>query len=165
MEIDIGTLIYILIMIVAIVFGAFNKKKKPATGEPVNEEKSSGSFFDKLEQQLTGFVDETRASVQSVAEDIPPGVEQEILSAGEGEEADEEITDSLYSGYSGIFDAESVLRSNASNDEGERAIDQSMILELIETDEIQYPDYYDIVEEFDLGTAVIYSAIINRKEY
>jgi hypothetical protein len=39
------------------------------------------------------------------------------------------------------------------------------MLELIETDTISYIDYSQKLEDFDIGTAVIYSIIINRKEY
>ena len=38
-------------------------------------------------------------------------------------------------------------------------------LEVLDLDEISGTNYFEIVRDFDAGTAVVYSAIINRLDY
>jgi hypothetical protein len=46
--------------------------------------------------------------------------------------------------------------------EGERRTEP---LEVINLDEEEGTDYFDIIKNFDAGAAVVYSAIINRLDY
>jgi hypothetical protein len=47
-------------------------------------------------------------------------------------------------------------------EEGEQTNEE---LELFELDEIPGTNYFEIVRDFDAGTAVVYSTIINRLDY
>jgi hypothetical protein len=38
-------------------------------------------------------------------------------------------------------------------------------MEVVDLDEMQGTNYFEIVRDFDAGTAVVYSAIINRLDY
>ena len=38
-------------------------------------------------------------------------------------------------------------------------------LEVIDLEEEEGTDYFEVVKDFDAGTAVVYSAIINRVDY
>lgn len=175
MEFDIGTLIYIIITIIAIVAGVAGQKKKPAGGAGDTEEGASKGFFDKLEEQLTGFADEARETAGSVAEEIKapftedqPGAEREVASDDRREHDKnywQNNIDSAYDEYAGIYDPDQQDELEQISEEAVRSTNPDDALEVIEMEESSHPDYYEIVSDFDLGTAVIYSTIINRKEY
>jgi len=38
-------------------------------------------------------------------------------------------------------------------------------MEVVDLEEADGPDYFEIIKDFDAGTAVVYSAIINRPDY
>lgn len=39
------------------------------------------------------------------------------------------------------------------------------VLEVFDLDELPGTDYFEIVKDFDAGTAIVYSSIINRLDY
>ncbi len=174
MEIDFGTILYILITIIVVIAGIAGKKKKPATGEPSGEG-GGKSFFDKLEEQLGGFVDDAREQAQSVKEEFSPGdesaevsMEQEATTAYQAiarEDFPDHDNPGMYEQYEGVFDPDSEEGLDLLPDEAVRSTEESDSMELVDLEEEDHPDYFEIVSEFDLGTAVIYSAIINRKEF
>lgn len=175
MEFDIGTLIYIVITIIAIVAGVAGQKKKPSDSSDGSGDGSPRSFFDKLEEQLTGFADETKETAGSVAEEIEapftadePVMEREV-AADDRREQDkiywQNNIESAYDEYAGIYDPDQQEELEQISEEAIRSTDESDMLQVEELDEQDHPDYHQIVSEFDLGTAVIYSSIINRKEY
>lgn len=171
MDFDFGTLIYIIVTIVAIVAGAMGNKKKPSKGKTG----SSGSFFDKLEEQIGGFVDETKESVSSVTDDLGFSDEEREGQAAPEYSWDDESTEAYreeddssgiaYSDFQGVYNPEKEKNLDLIQQEAVRATDESDALEVIEMEESSYPDYFEIVSDFDLGTAVVYSTIINRIEY
>jgi hypothetical protein len=175
MEFDIGTLIYIIITIVAIVAGVAGKKKNPAPGTGSSGEGGSKSFFDKLEEQLSGFADEAKGAAGSIPEEVraPFAEDQPVMSQRIERDDDriqaqhylEEDEESAFNEYEGIYDPEQQENLEQMSAEALRTTDESDMLQVVEMDEPDHPDYYEIVSEFDLGTAVIYSSIINRKEY
>ncbi|MDF1570329.1 MAG: hypothetical protein P1P82_01780 [Bacteroidales bacterium] len=175
MEFDIGTLIYIVITIIAIVAGVAGKKKTPAGSSDGSGDGSSKSFFDKLEEQLTGFADEAKETAGSFAEEIKAPftgdqyvVEREV-AADDRREQDKTYwqnnIESAYDEYAGIYDPDQQDELEQISEEAIRSTDESDMLQVEELDESEHPDYFEIVNEFDLGTAVVYSTIINRKEY
>ncbi|MEX2370905.1 MAG: hypothetical protein WD578_07860 [Bacteroidales bacterium] len=175
MDIDIGTLIYIIITIIVVIVGALGNKKRHARDHAGTDgTHESRGFFETLEERIEGFIDESKEvkdqrSYETSAAEPPVQTiyqEEEAEYDGFGEQFEEEtpaqVTDH-YSHYAGILDPEKQenldqIREDAANqDQG--------VLDVIDIDDMNYPDYYDIVSDFDLGTAVIYSSIINRKEY
>jgi hypothetical protein len=173
MEFDIGTIIYIIITIVAIAAGTLGKKRKPGQSKPAGDpEKSSGSFLENLGKQFEGLIDEAKESVklgttgeaeaefEEVIEDKK--IEYQTITDQYNESQAEE--DSLYSDFEGEYDPDQIENEELITSEAISATEKQ-ILEIIEIDETKYADYYEIVQDFDLGTAVIYSSIINRKEY
>jgi|GEM_PF-2896916 len=175
MEFDIGTLIYIVITIIAIVAGVAGQKKKPAGSSDGTGEGGSKSFFDKLEEQLTGFADEAKETAGSFAEEVKsPFMEDQPVMQPEPATDDRREQDqaywqnnieSAYDEYAGIYDPDQQDELEQISEEAIRSTDESEVLHVEELDESEHPDYYEIVSEFDLGTAVVYSTIINRKEY
>jgi len=174
MDFDIGTLIYIIATLVAVIAGAFSKKKKPAGGQqPEGSERKEGSggFFGKLEQQFEGIVDEARNVVKETTGEFTSS--EDALEEMQHDEYTfaEEVHEKRLSGenekiaafsqYEGIFDPDMLMNQELIEGEAER----STGIQVIELEEDSYVDYYEIVKDFDLGTAVVYSAIISRPDY
>lgn len=176
MEFDIGTLLYILITIIAVAAGVLGQKKKPASGRPASDEESGPfGFFSKLEEQIGGLVDETKDEVQQVAEEVIPAEQPDDNRIFQDKDSydwqtasfdgDSATSGNYYNEFEGFYDpGKQESRLDAIIEEAERTTSDESI-EVIEVDDVSHPDYFKIVENFDLGTAVIYSTIINRKEY
>ena len=180
MEFDIGTLIYILITIIAIVAGVAGQKKKPAKGTAAPDsggENESRGFFDKLEEQLGGFMDETKEKVQNFSDEIlyqekrsEPVMQEGVSNYNDrmmevDYDEDNEIYQNAYNAFEGVLDPDKQENLELITEEAIRTTEESEVLQVIEMDNMSHPDYYEIVREFDLGTAVIYSTIINRPDY
>ncbi len=175
MDFDIGTLFYILITIVAIVASVFGQKKKQAEGQQSSDEEDAPfGFFSKLEEQIGGMVDDTKEGVKKVAEEITPAeqrpdnrIQQDKDSydwASTSFDGDAATSGDYYNEFEGYYDSKKQESLDAIIEEVERSTSDEAI-KVIEVEDISHPDYFKIVESFDLGTAVIYSTIINRKEY
>ncbi len=192
MEFDIGTLIYIIVTIVAIVAGVTGNKKKPSPGNPGSGEKTgSKSFLEKLEEQIGAFSDEARGTQletddeevfvtdQGMEEDGDELTEEfaEAPAAEASRSAEEKAApayefawndpSNVYSQYEGYYDLDEREKSDyedLKSSEARRTTDEDEI-KVIDMDEVSHVDYFEIIKDFDLGTAVIYSTIINRKEY
>lgn len=179
MEFDIGTIIYILIMIIAIAVGAFGKKKKqPVQRTETAAENEKKGFFSRLEQQIDGLVEETKGSFEKNITNLIPGASD---FTGNEKVISEKV---LYESFKGNDDGRSVsLYEDEESEEGEgdydpdeaesaelvisesTAIAEEKLIQVIETEEVLQVDFYELVKEFNLAKAVIYSEIINRKEY
>ena len=163
MEFDIGNLIYILITLVAVIIGLAGKKKKPAGDSAAGEEEPPRSgFLENLERAFN--LSEEDSQVVRLRED------EADLPAEEGEPAPSyESTEPLVSPGSRMMDNYERLMQSDSAGELEQIMreGQSMTdpIEVIDLDEQEGTNYFDIVRDFDAGTAVIYSAIINRVDY
>jgi hypothetical protein len=182
MDFDIGTIIYIIITIVAIAAGAFGKKKKPAPSSPVSEDENEPvGFFEKLEEQFSGIISEAKESVQNITTEFIPVEEKPIAEPTFQDEykalgslLDQYNFDHTVKVEESFFDSEEseelLLESDDEqiqdliSSEAIRTTD-GQVLEVIETDTTTYPDYLENIQDFDLGTGIIYSIIINRKEY
>ncbi len=175
MDFDIGSLIYILVTIVAIVAGVAGKKKKKRslTNSPSGEEKASspaGGFFSKLEKQLENFTAETSNSFENLKQE-PLVSEEEVVVEKDYfesrfEQVEQETHDDLSSKmatYEGIFNPNDEKNSELLASEGISVTDP---LELVDLEQDVYNDFDQakITEAFDLRAAVIYSTIINRIE-
>lgn len=178
MEIDIGSLIYILITIVAVIAGIAGKKKKSVAGsgttgaaEGAEEKSTKGGFFGKLEAQLERFAEEAKQSVSNlqqnpVIEEDEVAVERdyfESMSDDYDNRKEPELLGEMAASYEGLYSPDDLQNDPLMEAEGISATDA---LELIHLDEDQTGEFEDqqIIEEFDFRTAIIYSAIINRIE-
>lgn len=152
MDFDIGTLLYVLITLVAVIVGVLGKKKKPAGTSPGGEARSGGSFLESFERALS----------MEPAESEPPDPEitEEPLYMEHGE--------GLKSGTGSLLEEyEWLMKSSGRYDIGAMQENQPVAepIEVFDLDEGYGTDYFEIVKDFDAGTAVVYSAIINRVEY
>jgi hypothetical protein len=149
MDFDIGNILYVVITLVAIIVSLLGKKKKPAG------EESKPGFLENLDQVLR------MGQENPVFVDLK---EYEPDLMVEAEEPEYEISEapSLMEEYERLLIARGGSLLEAFQMEGERS---TKPLELIELDEMEGPDYYKLVNDFDGGTAILYSAIINRLNY
>ena len=152
MDFDIGNILYIVIMLVAVIVSLLGKKKKPAQGgseEPAG--KARPSFMENLERVLTMDQEQSQIKdLQDFEEDLPV---EEFPS----EEPVQEARPEAMKGPTLMEEYERIMNVN-------RELDPDA-LEVIDLDELQGTDYFEIIRDFDAGTAVVYSAIINRLDY
>ena len=160
MDFEIGNILYIVITLVAVIVGVLGKKKKPADGgssAPGSEARPS--FMENLERVLQmGQEPGEITELQESEEDLPV---EGVVPVHTAEESFDDIRNrpSIMDEYERIM--------NRSKD-GEFVMEDgelSEALEVIDIDEMQGTDYFEIVREFDAGTAVVYSTIINRLDY
>lgn len=174
-DFDIGTLFYIIVTIIAIAVGAFNKKKKPGgKSAPSDKGSSSPGLFERIEREFGGFIEETKESFTDDSSEATVVNENEqsiVEEAYVGEEVEQGVQyqnsePSVYQQYEGIFDPTAIQNRDLLDAEAVPTTEENHIIDVIDLDEeCEKPDYFEIVKDFDLGTAVIYSTIINRVEY
>lgn len=157
MDFDIGNILYIVITLVAVTVGLLGRKKKPkVTGSGSGEGESAPTFLENLEKAFNMNQDEQLVvDLQEHEEDLP---EEEILP--EPEQSPK---------VSSLMEEYERLASRRSGPNTDIFLSESDILteplEVIHLDEDEATDYFEVVKEFDAGTAVVYSAIINRVDY
>ena len=163
MEFDISTILYIVITLVAVIVGLLGKKKKPE-GQPGGAEgsESQPGFFESLEQALRmGQENPQVTDLQSFEEDLP--AEEHLDYERDKAPAPEPVaTPSMMDEY------ERILKDRQADDPdifftGEGEMDQ--VLEVIDLDPDSDANFFEMVQEFDAKTAIVYSAIINRLDY
>jgi hypothetical protein len=176
MDLDIGTILYIVITIAVIIAGAIGKKKKPAASKSVSDGGSKPKgFFDKLGEELEGFVNEAKGSVKTFTDELKPDesktrqvFQQEATEYNEFLRPSEEESiqrNSSFMDYEGEYDPDSEENTDLFAHEAIRTTAVDDIMEVIDIDETSNPSYFDVVEDFDLREAIIYSIVINRIEY
>ena len=159
MDFDIGNILYIVITLVAVAVGLLGKKKKPANGGPgVPEGQAKPGFLENLERVLQMGQEETAIrdlqdfeEVISFEEDVQMEVVPEPMKAQNIMDQYEKIMNRSTDGALDLIDGE-----------GEQMTE---VLELIDMDHESGTDYFEIVQNFDAGTAIVYSTIINRLDY
>jgi len=163
MDFDVGNILYIVITLVAVIIGLLGKKKKPAdggSGAPGSEARPG--FMENLERVLQMGQEQTEVSdLQDFEEDLPP---EEVVPVQAGEESHSDIRNrpSILDEYDRIMNQAKDGELDFMSGAGELSGDS---LELVDLDEMRGTNYFDIVRDFDAGTAVVYSTIINRLDY
>jgi hypothetical protein len=157
MDFDIGNILYVVITLVAIIVSLLGKKKKPGVKE------SKPGFLENLDKVLRmGQEDPSLITMQ----DFEPDMEEEsdMPYAGLVPEVSEMANEapSLMEEYELLLKNRGGSPVEAMHYEGESA---TKPLEVVDLDDEGGTNYFDIVRDFDAGTAVVYSAIINRVDY
>lgn len=152
MDDNFGNLIYFLILIVTFVISLLGKKKKKRpisvqqNGQFNRQEQTGNSFLPNLEQiikQEMGIVD-----TNPYEEYNEPKIEKEIKEEPIDTIPKEYLDDKSDAPYSIEYDNNDLIK--------EDSIEQQMIIE---------EESETILEDFDLEQAIIFSEILNRKEY
>jgi hypothetical protein len=167
MDFEIGNILYVVIMLVAVIISLLGRKKRSSRkafeqGEPAGETRQG--FLENLEKVLTMGQEEPQvADLQAYEPDFPGEEGPEPASA-----ADETADKTVPSSRGILEDYERIMKRGRETEtspffaEGERSTEP---LEVIELDAERGTDYFEIVRDFNAGTAVVYSAIINRLDY
>ena len=161
MDFEIGNLLYIVITLVAVIVGVLGKKKKPAdggSGAPAESAARPG-FLENLERVLQmGQEQPEIKDLQEFETDLP---DEEVLTVEESH-ADLRNRPSIMDEYDRIMNRSnegefgSMMAEGGLNDEG---------MEVFDLEGTQGNNYFEIVRDFDAGTAIVYSTIINRLDY
>ena len=159
MDFDIGNILYIVITLVAVIIGLLGKKKKSAGDTPgATKSESRPGFLENLERVLQ--MGQEGTVVKGLQED-----EEDLLVE---EEVHEEViseptpTPGIMAGNERIMNAPRDEDGNLIPGEGEAMAEA---LEVIDLDDETATNYFEIVKDFDAGTAIVYSTIINRLDY
>ena len=160
MDFEIGNLLYIVITLVAVIVGVLGKKKKPANGgSGTTESAARPGFLENLERVLQmGQEQPEIKDLQEFETDLP---DEEVLTVEESH-ADLRNRPSIMDEYDRIMNGSnegefgSMIAESGLTDEA---------LEVFDLDGTQGNNYFEIVRDFDAGTAVVYSTIINRLDY
>ena len=159
MEFEIGTLFYIVITLVAIIIGLLGKKKKPAgQGNGEDEGNAQPGFLENLEKAFNTGQETQLMDLRDHEKDLP--AEEEVM-----EPVQEPVTEpgGMMEEYERRIDYQS---DSSEGDIFLNGADTSTEpLEVIHLDGDEGTDYFEVIKDFDAGTAVVYSAIINRVDY
>ena len=161
MDFDIGNILYIVITLVVVIVGLLGKKKKPAgqgTGE--SEGQPRPGFLENLEKAFN-MVQPDPAVVDLQDHEVDILAEEEYVDP-----APEPMTEpiSLLEEYNRMVEErQGNKRQSHRSSMADNQTDGFSVVELDNVDEST--DFFEIVKDFDAGTAVVYSAIINRIEY
>ena len=160
MDFDIGNIFYIVITLVAVIVGLLGKKKKPADeGSDTPESQARPGFLENLERLLqVGQMETTINHLQDFEEDI--SFEEEEV---EVEHAPELLkAPNIMDEYERIMNRSTDGEMDLIDSEGERMTET---MEGAGMDYESVTDYFQIIKDFDVGTAIVYSTIINRLDY
>ena len=159
MDFEIGNILYIVITIVAVVVGLLGKKKKPAGGQGKPDGKSQPGFMENLERLLTmGQEEPVVRDLMDDEEDLPYE-ETEVLIQEESQ------VKALLNAPNIMDEYERIMNSNRSSDFEVLDEDREYMagtMEVADLDDESGMDYFEVVNDFDARSAIIYSAIINR---
>lgn len=152
---------YIVITLVVVIVGLMGKKKKPAgqgTGE--SEGQPRPGFLENLEKAFN-MVQPDPAVVDLQDHEVDILAEEEFADPAP-EPRSEPLT--LMEEYNRMVEER---QGNKGQSHISSMVDsQSKAPGVVEFDVVdEGTDYFEIVKDFDAGTAVVYSAIINRIEY
>jgi hypothetical protein len=163
MEFDIGNLFYIVIMLVVVIVGLLGKKKKPApggSGESGN--KSQPGFLENLERVLSmGQEQPMVQDLKPFESDLP--VEEDVQVQEEVHSVSKRRSSDMMEAYNRILASGQEGGQDLIMTEGEQATES---IEVTDLDPMPSgTNYFEIIRDFDVGAAVVYSAIINRLDY
>lgn len=171
MDFDIGNLFYIIITLVVVIVGLLGKKKKPAEGASgTAKSKARPGFLENLEQVLQMGQEQPEVrDLHDFEEDLPveeftpePAAEASSSDVGSRPGFDVGSRPSILEEYDRIMKQRPEEELDPFSEEGMRS---TKALEVIDLDDYPGTDYFEIIKDFDAGTAVVYSSIINRLDY
>ena len=172
MDFDIGNLFYIIITLVVVIIGLLGKKRKPASGTPGRPaSKTRPGFLENLEQVLQmGQEQPGIRDLKEYEEDLPveePSPEYVMEEPSPEYAADSPFVDlrnrpGILEEYERIMKQGMLGDSDPFSSEGSRS---AGALEVIDLEDQPGTDYLAIIRKFDVGTAIVYSAIMERLDY
>jgi len=166
MDFDFGNIIYIIATLIAVFAGLFgNKKKKPGRGGSPEAAEDGDAAQPGVLENLERFLSAGQAEPEVVElpdyeDDIPA---EEVEPAFSESAASPNASSGILADYERLMSQKSEAEMEAMLEEEENKLDQLEVIDLEESG--QGSNYFEILENFDAGRAVIYAAIINRIDY
>lgn len=159
MDIDIGNILYIVITIVAVAVGLLGKKKKPGQGGAATSGgKARPGFMENLERVLRmGQEEPGVVYIEPYEEELQV---EEVVAVEKPSQI--KRSGGIMDNYNRIMSRSTDGEMELVNSEGESMTEA---VELIDLDFVEGPDYFEMIEDFDAGKAIVYSSIINRLDY
>jgi hypothetical protein len=170
MDFDIGNILYLVVTLVVVIVGLLGRKKKTGRKAVPGDGKkgpAKPSFMENLEKVLT--MGQEVPEVMDIPENEPDILSEEVVKEAEAEPVTGEPVPSGAGMASSLMEEYSRVIGRIAEPAGELIQTETDIItepiEVIHLDEEEGTDYFEIVKDFDAGTAVVYSAIINRVDY
>ena len=157
MDFEIGNILYIVITLVVVIVGLLGKKKKPqGQGNEGSDGEAKPGFLENLEKAFNMKLQDEVVDLREYEENLP---EEEIVEPAPEPESK---TSGLMEEYERL-----VMQRQEERQLGTILSEADKITEPINViqDDKEGTDYFEVVKDFDAGTAVVYSAIINRVDY
>jgi len=165
MDFDIGNILYVVITLVAVIVGLLGKKKKSANKSPKQtDDEARPGLMENIERILRmGQENPQVTDMQDYEEDIAFEESRPVASLNSELVAETIVPSrSILDDYDRIMNSMSGVDYDSSFADGDHLDDA---LEVVDMDHEEATNYFEIVKDFDAGTAVVYSAIINRLDY
>ena len=160
MDRDGSNILYIVITLIAVIVGLPGKKKKPAPGGAGNPGNSARpGFLENLERVLNMNEGPMMVMEEPYEEEVEQSPPVEVARSAGSMKEKHSLIEEYYQIMNRTTDAEMELMDS----EGEGATGSMEIIDLDEGS--SGTDYFEIIENFDAGKAVVYSSIIDRLDY
>ena len=159
MDFEIGNILYIVITLVVVIVGLLGKKKKPqGQGNEGSDGEAKPGFLENLEKAFNMKIQDQVVDLRDYEEDLSE--EEEMV-----EPAPELMSKptSLMEEYKRLVEQQQEDRQPDTILSEADSITKP--LEVVHFDDDEGTDYFEVIKDFDAGTAVVYSAIINRVYY
>ncbi len=168
MKFDVGTILYIIITIIVVIAGAVGRKKKPAVNNP-NTQRKTGleGFLSSFGEQFENFAEPEKSAEAYQEEEIlvEDDVEPEVSTETSNMEMEDDVEESIFGEYEGVYDPDAIHNHEIVIGEGERSTGDDKPMQIVELEEESKADFHELFTNFDLRKAVIYSIIIDKVEY
>ena len=162
MKVDISNIVYIVLTLVVVLIGVLGKKKKPGSTGPGNQGGASRpSFMENLERVLSARQEEPGiATLEPDEEDL--AVEMPSEEAVPEVSTFQQEKQKYMEEYNRIMNRNTDGDPNLIQSEGESALQP---IEIIDLDAESHADFFEMIDNFDAKTAIVYASIINRLDY
>ena len=162
MDVDISNIVYIILTLLVVIISVLGRKKKPRSTGPANQGGASRpSFMENLERVLSAEQVEPRNAA------VDPD-EEELAGEAPSEEVVPEVSTFQQERQRYMEEYDRIMHRNTDGDpdliqsEGESSIEP---IEIINLDSESNADFFEMIENFDAKTAIVYASIINRLDY
>jgi len=162
MDADISNIVYIVLTLVVVLVSVLGRKRKPGSAGPGNQAAASRpSFMDNLERVLSAGQEEPGIAT------LDPD-EEDLTVEVPSEEVVPEMSTFQRERQKYMEEYERIMHRNTDGDpnliqsEGESAVAP---IEVIDLDAESNANFFEMIDNFDAKTAIVYSSIINRLDY
>jgi len=162
MDVDVSNIVYIVLTLVVVIISVLGKKRKPGSTVPGNQRSASRpSFMENLERVLSAGQEQ-----QEIA--TPDPEEEDLAEEVTSKEVVPEVSTFQKERQKYLEEYNRMMHRNSDGDpniiqsEEENALGP---IDIIDLDSESNVDFFEMIDNFDAETAIVYSSIINRLDY